>query len=83
MPGKKLGYLEDEVRMIIIAGRLPWELSVQQTGASELANSNIIKFKSFMDLLETNQSLRLVSAGSGVQVIPTRPEILDAGIPKG
>ena len=30
-------------------------------------------FKSFMGLLETNQSLGLASAGSEVQVIPTSP----------
>ena len=36
-----------------------------------------------MDLLETNQSARLALAESAVQVIPTSPEILDGGIPKG
>ena len=33
--------------------------------------------------LETNQSLGLAPAGSAVQVIPTSPDILDAGMPKG
>lgn len=55
---------------------------MQQRGASELAKK-IINFKSFMDLLETNQSARLALAESAVQVIPTSPEILDGGIPKG
>jgi hypothetical protein len=48
------------------------------------ASKNIyINFKSFMDLLETNQSLGLAPTESGVQVKPTSPEILDAVIPKG
>jgi hypothetical protein len=68
--------------MIVIADRLPWELSVQQTGERELAKKKI-SFKSFMDLLETNQSLGLAPTGSAVQVRPTSPEILDAAIPEG
>ena len=40
----------------------------------------IFNFKSFVGLLETNQSLILAPAGSEVQPIPTSPEILDAGV---
>ena len=40
-------------------------------------------FKSFMDLVETNQSLGLAPIGSAVQVRPTSPVILDAVIPVG
>ena len=56
---------------------------MQQTGASGLAKKKKFKFKSFMDLRETNQSLGLASAGSAAQVIPTSPEILSAVIPEG
>ena len=42
-----------------------------------------IKFKSFMDLLETNQSLGLAPSESALQEIPTSPEILDAEMPIG
>ena len=69
--------------MIVIANDLPWELSVQQTGVRRLVKQKEINFKSFMDLLETNQSLGLAPSGSALHVRPTYPERLDAEIPEG
>ena len=69
--------------MIVITDDLPWELSVQQTGARRLAKQKTINFKSFMNLLQTNQSLGLAPSGSALQVRPTYPERLDAEIPEG
>ena len=57
---------------------------MQQTGASELAKKNaMFNFISFMDLLVTNQSLSLASAGSTAQVTPTSPERLSTEYPEG
>jgi hypothetical protein len=55
---------------------------VQQTGLSELAKRKF-KFKSFLYLVETNQSSGLAPTGSAAQVTPTSPEILAAEIPEG
>ena len=68
--------------MIITADRLP-ENSVQQTGARVLAKKKEIIFKSFMDQVETNQSLGLAPTGRAVQLRPTSPEISDALVPEG
>jgi hypothetical protein len=47
------------------------------------ASKEIFNFKSFMDPMETNQSLGLAPMGSAAQVTPTSPEILAAEIPEG
>ena len=58
---------------------------MQQTGVSELAKKKKQKFnfKSFMVLVNTNQSLGGAPSGSAVQVTPTSPEILSAVKPEG
>jgi hypothetical protein len=43
----------------------------------------LIFLKSSMDLVETNQALGSAPTGSAVQVRPTSPEILAAGIVEG
>ena len=40
-------------------------------------------FESFMNLVETDHALGWAPAGRALQVRPTSPEILDAGIPEG
>ena len=74
--------------MIVWPNRLPWEVSVQQTGLYALAKKRsliyILSNTVNGSIVETNQEIGcLTSTWSPLQVRPTSPEILAAEISEG